>query len=141
MNKRVQTDDWMFFVEVRRTYTLFFIEVGPHPEKQPFKRQSGDARLLVRMAPGKSGNHMRSRAGAAPQLNHWQRRGRSSEAPCRAVGLDTSKYADPALNIVTVGIYPLVTDAALWAVGYAVGYAVMRLIAGPARDDPFARKS
>ena len=48
---------------------------------------------------------------------------------------------DPALNIVTVGIYPLVTDAALWAVGYALGYAVMRLIAGPARDDPFARKS
>ena len=48
---------------------------------------------------------------------------------------------DPALNIVTVGIYPLVTDAAFWAVGYALGYAVMRLIAGPARDDPFARKS
>jgi hypothetical protein len=48
---------------------------------------------------------------------------------------------DPALNIVTVGIYPLVTDAALWAVGFALGYAVMRLIAGPVRDDPFAHKS
>ena len=48
---------------------------------------------------------------------------------------------DPALNIVSVGIYPLVTDAALWAVGFALGYAVMRLIAGPARNDPFARKS
>ncbi len=48
---------------------------------------------------------------------------------------------DPALNIVTVGIYPLVTDAALWAVGFALGYAVMRLIAGPARNDGLARKS
>jgi hypothetical protein len=48
---------------------------------------------------------------------------------------------DPALNIETAGIYPLVTDAALWAVGFVLGYAVMRLIAGPARDDPFARKS
>jgi hypothetical protein len=48
---------------------------------------------------------------------------------------------DPTLNIVTVGIYPTVTDAALLAVGFALGYAVMRLIAGPARDDPFARKS
>ncbi|HTS30051.1 MAG TPA: serine/threonine-protein kinase [Bryobacteraceae bacterium] len=47
----------------------------------------------------------------------------------------------PALNNVTVGIYPLVTDAALWAVGFVLGYAVMRLIAGPARDDPFARRS
>jgi hypothetical protein len=48
---------------------------------------------------------------------------------------------DPALNIATVGIYPLVTDAAFWVVGGALGYAVMRLIAGPARNDPFARKS
>jgi hypothetical protein len=48
---------------------------------------------------------------------------------------------DPALNIVTVGIYPLVTDAALWAVGFALGYAVMRLIVGPDRTDGFARRS
>jgi eukaryotic-like serine/threonine-protein kinase len=48
---------------------------------------------------------------------------------------------DPALNIVTRGIYPLLTDAAFWAAGFAFGYAVMRLIAGPARDDPFAGKS
>jgi hypothetical protein len=47
----------------------------------------------------------------------------------------------PALNIATGGIYPLVTNAALWAVGFALGYALMRLIAGPARNDPFARKS
>jgi eukaryotic-like serine/threonine-protein kinase len=48
---------------------------------------------------------------------------------------------NPALNIVSVGISALVTDAALWAVGFALGYAAMRLIAGPARSDPFARKS
>jgi serine/threonine protein kinase len=47
----------------------------------------------------------------------------------------------PALNIATGGIYPLVTNAALWAVGFVLGYAVMRLIAGPARNDQFARKS
>ena len=48
-----------------------------------------------------------------------------------------------ALNIddCSWGFYPLVTDAAFWAVGFVLGYAVMRLIAGPARDDPFARKS
>jgi serine/threonine protein kinase len=37
---------------------------------------------------------------------------------------------DPALNIATAGIYPLLTDAALWAVGLVLGYAVMRLVAG-----------
>ena len=48
---------------------------------------------------------------------------------------------DPALNIVTTGMYPLLTDTALWAVGFALGYAVMHLIAGPARDDAFVGKS
>ena len=47
----------------------------------------------------------------------------------------------PALKIVGAGIYPVVTDAALWAVGLALGYALMRLVAGPARNDLFARKS
>jgi hypothetical protein len=46
---------------------------------------------------------------------------------------------DPALNIATVGIYPLMTDAAFWVVGGALGYTVMRLIAGPARSDCLAR--
>ena len=48
---------------------------------------------------------------------------------------------DPALNIVTAGIYPLLTDAGLLVVGYALGYAVMRLIAGPARNDRLAGPS
>ena len=47
----------------------------------------------------------------------------------------------PALNIVSAGIYPVVTDAALWVVGLALAYGLMRLIAGPARNDPFARQS
>ena len=46
---------------------------------------------------------------------------------------------DPALNIATVGIYPMLTDAALWALGFALGHGIMRLIAGPARSDVFAR--
>jgi hypothetical protein len=52
-------------------------------------------------------------------------------------------YYDKFMSVMTVswGFYPMVADAALWAVGFTLGYAVMRLIAGPARHDPFARKS
>ena len=50
---------------------------------------------------------------------------------------------DRFMQMMTVswGFYPIATDAALLAGGYALGHAVMRLIAGPARNDQFARKS
>jgi hypothetical protein len=52
-------------------------------------------------------------------------------------------YYDKFWHMMTVswGFYPMVADAALWAITFALGYAVMRLIAGPARNDRFARKS
>ena len=42
---------------------------------------------------------------------------------------------------VSPGVRPLLADAAFVSVGLMLGYAVMRLIAGPARNDQFARKS
>jgi hypothetical protein len=42
---------------------------------------------------------------------------------------------------VSSGVRPLLADAAFVSVGLMLGYAVMRLIAGPARNDQFARKS
>jgi eukaryotic-like serine/threonine-protein kinase len=44
------------------------------------------------------------------------------------------------MMIATPGIGPLLGDAALFAVGLVLGHAVMRLIAGPARKDPLARR-
>jgi len=41
--------------------------------------------------------------------------------------------------VATPGIGPVLGDAAFLAVGLALGYAVMRLIAGPAGKDPLAR--
>jgi len=41
--------------------------------------------------------------------------------------------------IVTPGIGPVLGDAAIFAVALVLGYAVMRLIAGPAGKDPLAR--
>jgi hypothetical protein len=48
---------------------------------------------------------------------------------------------DRLMQMMTVawGLVPVASDAALLASGYALGYAVMRLIAGRARDDLFAR--
>jgi serine/threonine protein kinase len=43
------------------------------------------------------------------------------------------------MMVSTPGIRPLLADAALLGVGLALGHAVMRLIAGPARKDPLAR--
>ena len=43
------------------------------------------------------------------------------------------------MMVATPGIGPLLADAALHAVGLALGYAVMRLIAGSARKDTLAR--
>lgn len=52
-------------------------------------------------------------------------------------------YYDRFMHMMNVswGLYPLAADGALWAVAFALGYAVMRLIAGPARNDRLARKS
>jgi serine/threonine protein kinase len=52
-------------------------------------------------------------------------------------------YYEKFTHMMTVswGFYPMVADAALWAVAFALGLAVMRLIAGPARNDRLARKS
>jgi hypothetical protein len=43
--------------------------------------------------------------------------------------------------VAVSGILPLLADAAFLAIGLALGYAVMRVIAGPARSDSFARAS
>ena len=47
------------------------------------------------------------------------------------------------MQIMTVssGVRPLLADTAFVSLGLMLGYAVMRLIAGPARADPFARRS
>ena len=44
------------------------------------------------------------------------------------------------IMIGTPGIGPLLADTAFLAVGLVLGHAVMRLIAGPARKDPLARR-
>jgi serine/threonine protein kinase len=52
-------------------------------------------------------------------------------------------WYDQFLQVMRVssGVYPLLADGALWAVAFALGLAVMRIIAGPARNDLLARKS
>jgi hypothetical protein len=52
-------------------------------------------------------------------------------------------YYEKFTHMMTVswGFYPMVADAALWAVAFALGFAVMRIIAAPARNDRLARKS
>jgi serine/threonine protein kinase len=52
-------------------------------------------------------------------------------------------YYEKFMHMMTVswGFYPLAADAAIWAVALALGIAMMRIIAGPARNDRFARKS
>jgi hypothetical protein len=41
--------------------------------------------------------------------------------------------------VSTPGIRPIVADAAFFTAGLALGHALMRLIAGPARQDHLAR--
>jgi hypothetical protein len=50
---------------------------------------------------------------------------------------------DKFMGIMTMswGFYPMLAEAAFWAVAFALAYAVMRLIAGPARNDQLARNS
>jgi hypothetical protein len=52
--------------------------------------------------------------------------------------LYAAKY--PHWIVFAPGIVTVLVDAACWAGLTALAYAVMRLVAGPARDDPLARR-
>jgi len=43
------------------------------------------------------------------------------------------------VSVATPGILPILADGALMALGLVLGHAVVRLVAGPARNDSLAR--
>ena len=51
-------------------------------------------------------------------------------------------YWDTFMQMMTVswGIQPLLADTALFVLGFTLGHAAMRMVAGPAKGDGLSRR-